>query len=181
MIKDIRSRLEDARARGIIVRAAREGLEDGWIDGYVAALGDEFFALEVFDKAFRLNGYCCLRYRDVTDLRTPAPHAEFHEKALRARGGARSKSFDVDVSSLPLLLASAGRVFPLLTIHEEDENDACWIGKLVTVSDEEIELLYISPDAKFDEAPTIYRLEGICTVEFGGAYEEALHLVSRAN
>ena len=78
----IKSQLEEAFARGTIVRIYEDELEDGWIEGWVAALGDDFFAMEVFDKACRLNGYNCLRYSDVKKLSTPAPHATFLSRVL---------------------------------------------------------------------------------------------------
>ena len=52
-----KSQLEEARDLDAIVRIYREGLEDGFVDGFVVAVGDDFFALEVFDKACRLDGY----------------------------------------------------------------------------------------------------------------------------
>ncbi|MFN7164931.1 MAG: hypothetical protein ACK4P2_08965 [Hyphomonas sp.] len=59
---NIKLRLEAARASSEIVRVVRDGLEQGWVDGYVCALGDDFFQVEVFDSAGRLDGYNCLRY-----------------------------------------------------------------------------------------------------------------------
>lgn len=38
-------------------------------------------------------------------------------------------------------------------------------------------LLEIGPDALWDDEPETYRLSEITRVDFGGAYEEALHLV----
>ena len=176
-----KSQLEEARDLDAIVRVYREGLEDGWVDGFVVALGDDFIALEVFDKAGRLDGYNCLRYRDISELVVPAPNAAFLTKALKARGLARSDHFKVDVSSPPALLASAGQNFPLVSVFDEGQDNVCWIGKVVAVTEHEVRLTYINPDARFDREPSSYLLDGITRVDFGGSYEEALHLVAGLN
>lgn len=174
----IKSQLEEAFARGTIVRIYEDELEDGWIDGWVAALGDDFFAMEVFDKACRLNGYNCLRYSDVKKLSTPAPHATFLSSALAARGLSRTRIFEVDLSSTQALLESAGKAFPLVTIHCEEDFDACWIGKVTGVSEDEVQIRCIDPDAKLDSQLSTYKLAEIRQVDVGGGYEEALHLVA---
>ena len=176
-----KSQLEEARDLDAIVRIYREGLEDGFVDGFVVAVGDDFFALEVFDKACRLDGYNCLRYRDISELVVPAPHAAFLKNALKARGLARSDHFGADVSSLPALLASAGQNFPFVSVFYEGEDDVCWIGRVVTVTDHEVRLTYINPDGRFDSEPSSYMLDGITRVDFGGSYEDALHLVAGLN
>ena len=176
-----KSQLEEVRNGDSIVRVYREDLEDGWVDGFVVALGDDFIALEVFDKASRLDGYNCLRYRDISELLVPAPNAAFLTKALKARGLARSNHFNVDVSSLPALLASAGRSFPLISVFYEGQDNVCWIGRVATVTELEVRLTCINPDARFDREPSSYLLDGITRVDFGGSYEEALHLVAGLN
>lgn len=179
---DARQSISDAATRGAVIRVYREGLEDGWIDAYVAALGPEFVALEVFDKAARLDGYTCLRWKDISEVVSPAPNAGFLTKALRARGLARRVAFEADISSLSSLVESAGRAFPLVSIFfEGDDDDYCHVGRVASVRDNELRLLYISPDARFDPAPTPCPLAGVTRIDFGGSYEEALHLVSGAN
>jgi hypothetical protein len=109
----IRDQLDRARAENQIVRIYREGLEDGWVDGQVAALGAEFFAIELIDKGIRLDGYICMRYADVAECLAPAPHADFMRKALEARKMECGKALDVDLSSLSSLVRTAGRPFHL--------------------------------------------------------------------
>jgi hypothetical protein len=69
-------------------------------------------------------------------------------------------------------------LFPLLTIHRERvDPDVCWIGKIEDIRQGQVSLLEINPDAKWDRKPTSYSLSEITTIEFGGEYERALHLV----
>src|SRR5262245_19233829 len=94
-----RRTLEMAKTRAEAVRVHRDGLEDGWADGFVASLGPDFFALQLVDKAARLDGFTCIRYVDITDCAAPAPNAEFLLKALMARGEQR-REIDIDLTSL---------------------------------------------------------------------------------
>lgn len=173
----IKSTLEAAKARSEIVRVYRDGLEDGWADGFVVALGDEFFAIELIDKAQRLDGFSCLRYKDVSDCMAPAPNFDFVEKALQARGEVRS-SLVIDPTSLPALLRSAAEAFPLLTIFFEEDDSVCYIGKFVGVTESAVSLLEILPNACWDSVPTSHSLSGVTRVDFGGAYEASLQLVA---
>ncbi len=100
------------------------------------------------------------------------------EAALRKRGERRPRKPRVSVASIEDLLLSAGRAFPLVTIHREQvDPDVCWIGRVLGVNRGRVSLLKIDPDAKWEDAPTEYRLSEITRVDFGGDYEGALHLV----
>ncbi|HXR39970.1 MAG TPA: hypothetical protein VN776_12780, partial [Terracidiphilus sp.] len=81
-------------------------------------------------------------------------------------------------NSLPDLLWSANRLFPLVTIHREMVNpDTCKIGRVTGIGKSHVSLLEIGPDAVWDEKPTDVPLREITRVDFGGGYEDALHLV----
>ena len=70
------------------------------------------------------------------------------------------------------------RSFPLVAIHRERVNpDVCWIGRVTGVDRGRVSLLKIDPDASWDAEPKEYRLNEITRVNFGGDYENALHLV----
>ena len=49
---------------------------------------------------------------------------------------------------------------------------------MVAVARGELSLLEIRPDATWEDTPTDYRLSQITRVNFGGDYEDALHIVS---
>jgi len=179
---DFKRQLEGARTDDLIVRVHRSGLEDGWVDGRVAALGPEFLMLEILDKGQRPDGFNCLRYSDITQCDVPAPHAKFLQQAIAARRLSWSAPPSIDLSSPAALLLSAQTIFPLVTIHLEGDEECgiCLIGKVAHVEENKIDLREISPDAEWDEKPTSYNLAEITRVDFGGAYEESLHLVSSA-
>ena len=172
-------RITQAATSQDLIRIYREGLEDGWADGYVAGAGPEFFALELIDKSIRFDGFNCMRYSDVTRCDVPAPHAGFLIKALKAQGFRRQERFSPDLSTLSSLLRTAGAEFPLLTIHSEAwDPDICFIGKVENVSDDQLELRLVTPNAEWEDGTKQIALDGITRVDFGGAYERALFLVA---
>lgn len=177
----MKSKLEEAATNASLVRVYRANFEDGWAEGYVAATGPKFFALEFVDDWIRFNGYLCLRYEDVTECVNPAPHYEFHERALELRGLSRKSWPNIDISGLPLLLETAGSIYPVVTLHTEEEYpDECYIGAVSCVRSTQVDLLEISPDGQWDTLVTPYDLDKITRVDFGGAYEEALVLVANS-
>jgi hypothetical protein len=152
--------------------------EPGSVTGYVLKIGPRFFMVAIVSDEQRLAGYQCFRISDVRSLHVPARNAAFTKQALKLRGERMPKTPRVTVANLPELLTTASRAFPLVTIHRERANpDICQIGRVVDVSKSSVTLLEIGSDAKWDAEPESYRLSEITRVDFGGGYEEALHLV----
>jgi hypothetical protein len=170
---------ERLRAAGndVLVEFTRS-LEEGSVAGYVLATGPQFFLLALVEDNARFNGFQCLRLQDVRNLDVPSTHATFVKTALKLRGERRPRIPAVVVDSIQELLRTAGRAFPLITIHRETvAPDVCHIGRVVDVSDVEVSLLEIGPDADWDNEALSYRIKEITRVDFGGVYEEALTLV----
>ena len=152
--------------------------DDGSTHGYVLEVGPQFFLLALVGEDMRFNGFQCLRLQDVRRLQVPDPYADFVVAALRKRGQRIRKKPNVDISELPALLISANRLFPIVTIHRERvKPDSCWIGRVLDVTNKSVLLHEIGPDAVWDKKSTRFQLSEITRVEFGGGYEEALHLV----
>src|SRR5262249_1375928 len=115
----------------------------------------------------------------VKNLR-PHPYAAFAEAALKKLKEPIPRKPKVNVSSIEELLVSANRAFPLVTIHRETvDTGACWIGTIKEVRHGQVSILEIGPDAKWDRKSTVYMMNEITSVEFGGEYERALYLVGR--
>lgn len=146
--------------------------------GYVVDIGQKLFLIAVIGEDMRFNGFQCFRLADLRGLQIPHKYAAFCEAALHKRGEQLPKKSRVTVRSLEELLISVSRAFPLLTIHREQvDPDACQIGRAIEVNKSYISLLEIGPDACWDRHPSHYPLGEITRVDFGGDYEEALHLV----
>ena len=161
----------------ILVQFTRP-FESGRMEGYVLDIGPQFFLLALVNDEMWFNGFVCIRLADVRNLQVPPKYAAFIEAALKKRGERMPNRPPVSMESLSELLLSAGKAFALVTIHREGvDPEVCNIGRVVKVNDGRLALLEIGPDATWDAKPEVYSLNQITRVDFGGGYEEALHLV----
>lgn len=163
-----------------LVRFTRP-FEQGTLSGYVLDLGPQFFLLALVDETIRFNGFVCVRVQDVRRLKVPAPYAAFIKAALHVRGEKIPKRSRLGLASLKEVLVTAGRAFPVITVHREKiAPDVCHIGRVIACDEKNLSLLEIGPDADWDDAPTIYKLREITRVDFGGGYEDALSMIGGA-
>jgi hypothetical protein len=178
MAKTCLPQLEDAlRARRMI--RFRQRYDDYLIRGYVLDIGPVFFLIAVVSDRVWFDGFECFRIQDVRRV-VAEPYAKFAETALRKRRERRPKKPRVSVASVGELLLTAGRAFPLVTLHREAINSrVCSIGRILGVEDGNVSLLEINPDATWEKTPITYRLKDITHVNLGGDYANALHLVSK--
>jgi hypothetical protein len=162
----------------VLVQFTRR-LEQESVMGYVLATGPRFFLLALVDENIRFNGFQCLRLQDVRNLEVPARYATFVEAALKLRGQKRPRTPRISVQSIQELLQTAGRLFPIVTIHREQvAPDVCHIGRVLSASESEVSLLEIGPDACWEDEALSYRTKQITRVDLGGDYEQALTLVA---
>jgi len=162
-----------------LVRIDRTELEAGSLAGYIVAYSETLVMVSLVDHDVRYNGFEIVRIEDITNFESPALQQSFVEEAIHARDLKPPKAPDVDLTSFGTALACLRDQVPLVAVYFElDEPEVCYIGRIESLSHEFLHLYYIDPDAKFDEEPTEYRLSEITRVNFGGGYEEALHLVA---
>ncbi len=127
----------------------------------------------VEDQQFLLNGYTIFRNADVKRWR-PIPKDEFRARAAVFHKLRPRVPSQVSIASIREALASAGRAFPLVTIHTERvKRGVCYVGRVLRTSQRAVTLLDISPQAEWDEEET-YRLKDITLIDFGGTYERLL-------
>lgn len=172
-------RINEAIATREFVRIGRR-FEDTPIHGYVLAAGPRHFVMALVNDRVWYDGFECFRLKDIRSV-APDPYADFAKAALRLRGQRKPRTPRLDLTSMQTLLASAGALFPLVTIHREKiQPDVCHIGRVVATSDKEVTLLEIDPGAVWEEATETYSIKQITRVNFGGGYEDALALVGGA-
>ncbi len=173
------SKLREAYSNAIVLSFSNP-YQDGWTHGYVLDIGPQFFLLGLIDDNIKFNGFQCLLISDLRQMKVPDPHEDFIVAALRKRRERIERKPDINLSSLSALLKSANALFPLVTIHRERiKPGECAIGRVLDISENSFLLLTIDPDAVWEDKPTRFRLRDVTRVEFGGGYEEALHLVGR--
>ncbi|MGP0020678.1 MAG: hypothetical protein ACLPHP_19070 [Candidatus Sulfotelmatobacter sp.] len=176
MAKGCLPQLVDAKGKKRFIRLSRR-FEDSKVRGYVVDVGPKFFLLALVSDRIRFDGFECFRISDVLDV-TQDPYAAFAESALKKRGQRKPTKPRVSLASIETILLSAARAFPLVTIHREQvEPHVCWIGRVLDVNRGHVSLLEIGPDATWEDKPDEYPLGQITRVNFGGDYEDALHLV----
>jgi hypothetical protein len=177
MSDSTREKLFNAMQNRQFVRLIRR-FEPWPVRGYVMDVGPKFFLLCLVSDRLRYDGFECFRVSDVKSLK-PDPYAGFAETALRLRKERRPRKPKVSLIGKTELLQSAGQVFPVVTIHREKVRaDVCYIGKVMAVTADRLNLLLVDPSAKWDEETTDFPLRGISRVSFGGDYEVALCLVA---
>lgn len=165
--------------RGKVLVKFTRPFEGGSFRGYVLDIGPKFFLLSLIgDDGIRFNGFSCLRLVDIRNLRVPHKYAAFIESALKKLRERKPNKPPVALDSLQELLRSASRHFTLVTIHRERvEPDVCHIGRIEEVTQGQLLIREIGPDAVWETEPETYRLAEITRVDFGGGYERALYLV----
>lgn len=175
-----RDLLRAARAAGTLVRVTRT-VEESWAEGYVAGVAEDLFLLCLVSDDVVFDGFQAFRLADVVDVASPAPHAQFVERALHLRGQARPADPAVDLGDLRTLLTSACQAFPMITLHREvADPDVCHIGVVEGFAREAVTLREVDADAGWVAERGVYALSEVTRVDFGGRYAEALALVAAA-
>lgn len=151
--------------------------EPGSITGYVVGVSSDLCMLLYIDGAIRFDGFQVFRSRDIRKLRVE-PNATFKATALMRRRDRRPVKPQLRLADFRQVIRSAGRCFPLVTIHREQvDPGVCQIGAVVDVGDRRVVLREIRPDGTWMHRAAAYALREITRVDFGGAYEHALHVV----
>lgn len=175
-IQSIRTKLAEACEDRRFVKVASR--HDPWPTlCCVYGLGPRWVLLALLDNSLRFDGFECVRVEDVRSVRQDSSEG-FLEALLAKRRERKPRLPRVSLRSTASLLHSAGRVFPLVTIHtERNHPNECHVGRVQSANAVWLKLLHISPEAKWERRPTILRVGQITRIDFGDGYSAALHLV----
>jgi hypothetical protein len=178
---EMRAELVGARDTQTLVRL-RRSVERGWVGGYVASVGPEWFVMCVVADLILFNGFQAFRFKEVESVEAPAPYSGFVERALRLRRQTRPADPAIDLADVATVLSSASAAFPLISIHQEiADPEVCFIGAVEEIARGTLVLKTISPDAAWNEERERFPLRDITRVDFGGLYEEALRLAAEGD
>jgi hypothetical protein len=147
--------------------------------GFALTWNAELTLMQPLEKErFLLNGYSIIRNSDVKRWR-PIPTDDFLARAAVLHNLRPRKPAKVGIASVRQALSSAGKAFPLVTIHTERvRRGVCYIGRVLRTSQRALTLLSISPQADWDEEES-YLLKNITLIEFGGTYERLLARIAK--
>jgi len=145
------------------------------ISGFVVDISDSLILLQRCDwDTFRLNGYSVIRIDDIESYRCFDKKRWWQFRAVQHFKLKPKAPAGVSVSSLPALLESAAKIFPLLTIHREKNNsEVCYIGKLTEVSRKTFTIEDLNCNAEWTGSRQ-FKFADVTLVDFGGGYENAL-------
>ncbi len=176
---DLVRQLFAAKENRCLTRVFHADLVDGWASGFVLDIDSVFFSFALVDKSILFDGQMVMRLSSVTKVESPAPNAGFVMKALSARYPDGVQHPPIDISTLAAVLESGARGFPLVAVHF-DHDDVCFIGEFESLAQEKLRLRLVTPDGRWGERRD-FDAGAISRFEFGGKYEEALHLVANLN
>lgn len=146
--------------------------------GFVVGASEQLLLLHLFSKNMFLDGYSVFPLWEVDRYRVYEGWDFFANRALAIRKQFPKKQPGIDLTDFACLIESANGLFPLITIYRERMDDSSlYIGRISGVTEKTVTLEEISPSANFDKTSR-YGLKDITRVDFGGAYESALWLVS---
>ena len=172
--------LAAARASGEMVRFYTRVEWDYWNYGYVFGLTDDFALLQVVNKDVFLDGYSVFPISEVRGVE--AASDAFLARALTLYGDAPSPPNGISLDDFPSLLSSADVHFPLIAVEVARKvPDRLFIGRIAGLKRRALLLREITPNAEWDEKPTLYRFKDITQVDFGGRYEAALWRVAQTD
>lgn len=181
-LRRARALLRTALAQGTLVRIVRAKLAEGHLDGKVVALGTKFLALALVGDDIRLDGLVFMRVKDISEVVSPAPYAAFLTEAVALRGERFPRVLSAEISSWRAIARLCMRRHSLLTLHlEERKPDVAYIGRPGAMSSARCTLICIGPDARWDpDDELVFAWKHVTRMDCGGAYEDALDMVSKA-
>ena len=143
--------------------------------GFVVDFSDSLILFHVLDMdTFRLNGYMVIREEDVSEYRFFAKPEHWQCRAVRHFRLRPARPAGISVASLPELLTSVARHYPLITLHPEKKNpDVCYIGPLVAMTERTFTITDLNCNAEWT-GPRRMRFSDVTRIDFGGGYESAL-------
>jgi len=155
------------------VRSAIKGA--GRTMGFIVGFSDDLILFHVLGTdIFRLNGYTAIRTEDVKDYRDFDKGKFWQNRAARHYKLEPVRPVGVLLTSVPELLASISKRYPLITIHPERTGlGVCYIGPLLSMTKATFTIDGLDCNAEWT-GPRRFKFTDVTRVDFGGGYEEAL-------
>jgi len=176
-----RAYLREAQEQCTPVRLKREGIDAGWIHGFVVDLTAEFALLAEVADSMRFDGFLVLTLEDVSHAEED-PSREFVEKALALHGEALRAPSGFRLDNWATIARSAAAIAPVISVNmlDDESGEASFIGKLEGFEGEALVLREIDPNARWYPDTGAYEFAEIGSIGFGTAYMDTLYRVAGA-
>ena len=177
--RGVRAELREALEQRVPLRLQRERLQPGVIHGYVVGLSRDFCLIAEVGDAMRFDGYIAVAVADITSVETD-PAREFVDKALALRNEVLVIPEDFRLDDWPSIAQSALAFAPLISINmiEDDEGEVSYVGQLVGLEANALEMRELDPNAQWYADSGIYEIDAIGSIGFGSGYLDALWQVA---
>jgi hypothetical protein len=174
-----RAFLREAFEQRIPMRLKREGVDPGWIHGFIADLSAEFVLIAEVADAMRFDGFLVVAMADVTDAEED-PSREFVEKALALNGETLRAPTGLRLDDWATVARSAATIVPVISVNmiDEESGEASFIGKLEGFESDALILREIDPNARWYPDTGAYEFAEIGSIGFGTAYMDTLYRVA---
>lgn len=177
--KDVRARLERAQAEHLLVHVRRWIPDADRLEGFVVGIGAEWVALQHLSDRIVFDGWRLIRLKDIQAVSLDLDPDCFEVQALRARQLWPPSAADLDLDDILGAAASVSNAAPMVSVYDEfDRPDVCWIGAVMSVDAHRLSLLEVNTRGRWARKTRSFDPGDITRLEFGGGYEDALHLVA---
>jgi hypothetical protein len=147
----------------------------GRTEGFVVDFSNSLILLHVLEpNTFLLNGYSIIRSENVRHYRVFDKREYWQNRAVRRFELSPVRPVGITLSSVPELIASVAKRYPLITIHpERTKPDICYIGPLLSMTEATFTIDDLDCTAGWS-GPRRIKFSDATRIDFGGGYEEAL-------
>ena len=134
---------------------------------------------EFVTDRYNLDGYRCIRKRDISAVSEEFPRKDFIQRALRCKG-IQSSSPNIElVDDIPIMLRQISSVYGIVTLHRELVCPTeCEIGKLIETDDDTYVLDWITPNGEWKTDNRRFLFADVTRIDWGDEYSQALVIVN---
>ena len=142
--------------------------------GFIVGFSEKLILFHVLGTdIFRLNGYSAIRIEDVKEYRDFNKDEFWQNRAVRHFKLSPVRPAGILLNSVPELLATISKRYPLITIHaERTKPDICYIGPLLSMTEATFTIDDLDCNAEWIGSRRL-RFADVTRVDFGGGCEEA--------
>ena len=147
----------------------------GTTTGFIVDFSDSLVLFHTLETdTFRLNGYTVVRKEDISEYRVFSKAEYWQVRAVRHFRLRPMPPAGISVTSLPELLKSVAKHYPLIALHpEKTKPEACYIGALASMTERTFTIEDLNSSGEWS-GPRRMKFSDVTRVDFGGGYEAAL-------